>query len=204
MGRARGLPGHRARAPALRALCLGHRGARSAERSPAGRSVRTGRSHAPPSARIVGSPRLLRSVCLRRRNPRRIDEGDSRLHVYGDAGSKRGVHQDPRGVCAEAIVIAPGLRVSELLKGFNPRRQVQHRSMSRMASVTATGSNRSSSSLVGVCSWCPAVCASGRSAWPRTPVPPVTSSRIAPAVVPATAAACGILSMICIAMSSSG
>ena len=55
-----------------------------------------------------------------------VDKRDGRLHISGDVGGERGVHQDSRGVCAKAVVIAPRLGVSKLLERLNPRGQVEH------------------------------------------------------------------------------
>ena len=55
----------------------------------------------------------------------RIDEGDGGLDVDCRPGRERRVDEDPRSVRTEPVVLAPGVRVRELLERADPGRQVQ-------------------------------------------------------------------------------
>ena len=56
-----------------------------------------------------------------------IDERDSRLHVHGDPARERRVNEDARSVCAQAVVLAPGVRVVELVEALDPGGEVEDR-----------------------------------------------------------------------------
>ena len=62
---------------------------------------------------------------LGRRAARRVDERDGGLDVDRRAGRDRRVDEDPRSVRAKPIVLAPRVRIRDLLERADPGRQVQ-------------------------------------------------------------------------------
>ena len=117
---------------------------------------------------------------LGRRAVRRVDKRDGGLDVDLRAGCDRRVDEDPRSVRAKPIVLAPRVRIRDLVERRIRVARCRTPSTSRMASATAKWSNRSSSSCSGIASSWPASSATGRNARPSTPVPPVISTRMAP------------------------
>ena len=56
---------------------------------------------------------------------RRVDKRDGRLNVDLRAGRDRRIDEDPRSVRAQPIVLAPRIRIRDLLERRDPGRQVQ-------------------------------------------------------------------------------
>ena len=136
------------------------------------RCVRTARvSLLGDDRRVQGALAGYRGVLVHRTS-RRVDERHGRLDVHRGPDPERGIHQDPRRLDPQPVVLVPRIGMGDLVERQDARGQVDD-GVDAAASPSSQrpGSNRSSWSLVGATARWPAAAAIGRNARPRTPCP---------------------------------